>query len=188
VNQHKFQRMDKGIKRPHNPDRTTISGKTILARNEKGQAVALLEPEEREEVVVAAIKRYLQGESVAALSAELNVSRGTIYNWMLGDLGPGHYTNLVTQMLVTRVRRADEMLETAEDPLNIARAREMARFARMDLERRRPHLYGQKQEVTHRAPDGPVISIVLASAPPQPVLIEGDSSIESVAPLDLPAP
>lgn len=163
MKQHKFERMDKGVKRgAHNADRTTISGKTIKARDPSGKALAIIKPEQREDIVAGVIQRYVHGESMQDLCAEFSVSRGTLYNWMLGELGPAHYGELVTQMLVQRCRTADELLETAQDPLNIARAREMARFARMDLERRRPHLYGQKQEVKHTLPQGPLLSITLS--------------------------
>jgi hypothetical protein len=48
-------------------------------------------------------------------------------------------------MLVNRVADGDEKLEDAKDVLEIQRAREIVKFARMDFERRRPALYGVKQ-------------------------------------------
>lgn len=104
-------------------------------------------PEHTPEAVKDALERYIAGESVQTIAATYKVDRGVIYDWMLADLGPTQYHQLVTRLLVSRVQKADVMLEEAETPHHIARAREMARFARMDLERRRPHLYGQKQEV-----------------------------------------
>lgn len=99
------------------------------------------------------ISRYLSGESVQTLAAEAGKHRATIYRWMLAGLGDKDYHDVVTECLVTRIADADQRLETASDGCDIARAREMARFARMDFERRRPALYGQKQEITHISAD-----------------------------------
>lgn len=99
------------------------------------------------------ISRYLSGESVQTLAAEAGKHRATIYRWMLAGLGDKDYHDVVTECLVTRIADADQRLETAADGCDIARAREMARFARMDFERRRPALYGQKQEITHISAD-----------------------------------
>ena len=92
------------------------------------------------------IQRYLNGESMQQLAREHQVNRQTLYNWMLAATGP-EYEHIITQALVNRIAEADHLLETAPDQLGITRAREMARYYRQDFERRRPKLYGQKQEV-----------------------------------------
>ena len=103
-------------------------------------------PEEARQHLPEIIKRYAAGESAQDLAAEHEVDRRTIYRWMLAGTGDKQYHDLVTYCLVQRVQEADEALRTASDPCDIARARETARFARMDLERRRPKLYGAKPE------------------------------------------
>ena len=94
--------------------------------------------------------RYAAGESMQALAAEHGAHRSTLYRWMLAGEGDEAYNNLVTHCLVQRIAEADEMI--VDQTCDIARAREVARFARMDYERRRPSLYGQKQQmqVDHR--------------------------------------
>lgn len=94
------------------------------------------------------VRRYAEGESMQVLAAENGVHRATLYRWMLAGIGDGQYDQLVTHCLVQRIADSDEELDRADNACDIARAREKARFARMDLERRRPHLYGQKQHVT----------------------------------------
>ena len=95
------------------------------------------------------VRRYAAGESVQIMAHDAGVSRRTIYNWMLAGTGDAQYADLVTHALVRRVADADADLATAQEPVHIARARETAKFARMDLERRRPALYGQRgQEIT----------------------------------------
>ena len=90
------------------------------------------------------VKRYLNGESIQTLAQEQGIHRATLYRHMLSDLGDCH-EQVVTSMLIKRIADADEKLE--DDNCDIARAREMARFARMDFERRRPHLYGARPAV-----------------------------------------
>lgn len=89
------------------------------------------------------IRRYLAGESIQVIAKDEGVHRATLYRHMFRDLGEQH-DDVVTDMLIGRIAEADDKLERAGDACDIARAREQARFARMDLERRRPHLYGQR--------------------------------------------
>ena len=92
------------------------------------------------------IQRYLNGESIQALAKDAKVSRQAIYQWM-HRTGDTHYYDLVTDAMLARLADADQDLEDATDMLDIARAREKAKFTRWDLERRRPGLFGPKQEI-----------------------------------------
>ena len=98
------------------------------------------------------IQRYLNGESMQTIASELGVHRATLYRHMLADTRADHH-DIVTHMLVQRISDANQRLENADNACDIARACEMARFARMDYERRRPALYGQRQQldVTHHS-------------------------------------
>jgi transcriptional regulator with XRE-family HTH domain len=89
------------------------------------------------------VRRYASGESMQTLAAEFGVNRSTIYRWMLTETGDQH-AEIVTDVLINRIAEADAELESAADRDATSRARERARFARMDFERRRPHLYGQR--------------------------------------------
>lgn len=86
---------------------------------------------------------------------------------MLSHLGEKDYFDLVTEVLISRVSDADEEMDAArlsKDPVRVSAARETQRFARMDLERRRPELYGQKKEVKHTGAQ-PGLTIVLLDKP-----------------------
>ncbi len=92
------------------------------------------------------IRRYRSGESMLDIAPDYKVASRTLYRWLLGGLGDADYHDVVTDCLVNRVSDADDELRQASDACQVTRAREIARFARMDLERRRPGLYGQKSE------------------------------------------
>lgn len=108
-------------------------------------ALCTLSPELRQSLLHDLLVRYLQGEMPGAMAREIGATRATLYYALLGD--DSVPAELVTQALTARVAKADEMLEQAKGPAEISRAREMARFARMDLERRRPSLYGQQKRI-----------------------------------------
>jgi hypothetical protein len=132
---------------------------------------------QREEALPEIVTRYLSGESMADIAPDFRKSRRTLYRWMLTELGGEVYREVVTQCLVARVADADQELEdarNAHDPVRVAAAREVCRFARMDLERRRPALYGPKQEVKHSGA-APSFTVVLLAQPSEGggVVIDG---------------
>ena len=95
------------------------------------------------------VSRYLAGESMQVLAKECGKPRRLLYKWLLAELGGEKYREVVTECLVARVADADEELEAAARDGDKDRASawaHAARFYRMDLERRRPALYGAKYE------------------------------------------
>lgn len=97
-------------------------------------------------LVQSVVSSYKLGESPQDIAARHGISTRSVYNLMMAGAGD-QYDSMITGMLVARIADADEMLRDADDAVQIARAREIARFARMDFERRRPSLYGQRQQV-----------------------------------------
>jgi hypothetical protein len=93
------------------------------------------------------LARIKKGEGLRSIGKSLGLSHIGVRKWLLREVGP-EYHEMQTDGLLTRVVEADKMLMDARDPVSIARAREIARFARMDLERRRPALYGAKTQVS----------------------------------------
>lgn len=117
------------------------------------------------------IQRYLNGESLQDLAREHHKHPRTLYRWMLTECGP-EYEAIVTECLSNRIADADVMLMEGEDSCQIARARELAKFARMDFERRRPKLYGPKQEIEVDNK----ISVTIQRFTPPPVVVESGSA------------
>lgn len=119
------------------------------------------------------IQRYLNGESTESLRKEANVSRRTIYNWMHSELSDEHYPDLVKQAIVNRIADADEKLANAQTALQIAQAREEAKFARWDAERRLK-LFRQVTEQQHKAQ----IQVIVQRETPQPVVVEAEQAVK----------
>jgi lambda repressor-like predicted transcriptional regulator len=107
------------------------------------------------------LERIQRGDSLRTIAADLGVSNVGLRAWLLRE-DKERYSEVITAALTTRVAEADEGLDAADDVISIARAREQARFARMDLERRRPQLYGMRQQVTHDV--GPDLAVMLRDA------------------------
>lgn len=91
------------------------------------------------------LDRIHRGESLRTIAADLGVSNVGLRAWLLRE-DAEQYQHVITAALALRVAEADEELDSASDNISIARAREQCRFSRMDLERRRPLLYGQKAQ------------------------------------------
>jgi hypothetical protein len=121
------------------------------------------------------IQRYADGESLQSLAHESGKHRMTLYRWMLSGLGDQAYATLVTDCLIHRIADADEDLANSATMCDIARARETARYARMDFERRRPQLYGPKQDINNHAS---LTVIVQRSQPSTPVIDVSTQMIE----------
>lgn len=127
----------------------------IACRLSEGRIVlAALPPERRDAVMRDILTRYSEGETLDRLASDHRVSRATVYNWLLGGSVDVSHAELVTLALTARVERADRALEEARDALDVSRARERARFSRMDLERRRPNLYGPRTTTALDIGDG----------------------------------
>ena len=137
-------RIDEGVKRG---PRKRTGPKPSSPRRNNGQFLNVLPNEP--EAIRSALQAYQSGATLQQLADEYQVSKQAIYGWLLGELGGEQHALLVTKALTARICSADVMLETADNPLDLQRGREMARNARLDLERRRSSLYGQKQEVNH---------------------------------------
>ena len=142
----------------------TETSKTVLAQEEKrenprpdGGAIPTTVVDHS--ALPEYVQLYLNGTSMQDIAADLGVHRATLYRHMLRDLGNLH-EDVVSDMLITRIAEADEKLDSASDACDIARARERARFARMDYERRRPHLYGQRPQTQIAIGDGVTVNLV----------------------------
>jgi hypothetical protein len=82
------------------------------------------------------------------MAPEFETSDVTLYALLLHD-HEVEWKDLQTSRALARLERENINLQTAQDPLSLARARELVRSAQWELERLLNRIFGQKQEVTH---------------------------------------
>ena len=171
-------RIDEGIKRG---PRKKTGPKPSSPRRNNGQFIPIL-PNDPESIAKA-LKDYAEGATLEQLAEQHGVSKQAVYSWLLGELGGEQHSALVTRALTARIARADGLIESADNPLDLQRGRELSRNFRLDLERRRASLYGQKQEVTvtHNTDLGERLRRARER------VIEGEKVIESTPALEPPA-
>ena len=142
-------RIDEGIKRgPRKPKPL----KSLLEAPRDPYSVALrplhnLTPEERQKIANSVLDRYINGEQVAAMAPEYGVSDVTIYALLIREHQDA-WKDIQTARALARLEKRQSDLESSEDALSLARAREGVRSAQWELERLLHRLYATKQEVT----------------------------------------
>jgi hypothetical protein len=110
------------------------------------------------------IARYFRDETTADIAKSLGVHRSALHQWLIRNCEQD-WRDAQVARAITAMEQSKEDVQMARDPLSLARAREALRSAQWELERLFSRLYGQKQEVTHNLPNGPLININLSSGP-----------------------
>lgn len=112
----------------------------------------------REQAIAIALTRHSAGESLRQIAPDLGISHVRLRAILLGDV-PEEYRAAQADAMLERIAEADELLDQAivvdeetgridqgASSVNIARAREIGKFARFDAERRLPKLFGQQRQ------------------------------------------
>lgn len=102
------------------------------------------------------IARYLAGETTNQIAASLGVTRQGL-GWHLRQHAEEDWKDAQVILALERKDIAEERLESAQDALSLARAREQLRSAQWDLERVLKRIFGPSQEVTGK--DGGPIQV-----------------------------
>ena len=138
MKQHKYERMDKGIKR----------GKKNVAQvnaRENGRFLPVHSPETRATAIADALVSLERGETTQQIAARYSIPASTLRSWLIGDPRADEARRL---MLASEISSTIEQIEAAADPLSLARARELNRSWCWIAERRLPAHYGQHSHVT----------------------------------------
>ena len=102
----------------------------------------------RDEDLPGVIERYLKGEVISEMAAEMGVTKKALYKrlhqFMLASGGEEGFSGLITQSLAQRIAETDQELEASETQVEVSKWSQLGKFARMDFERKRPNLYGAK--------------------------------------------
>ena len=134
-------RIDEGIKRGPKVQRRPGPGK--LRRNpETGKVQAIPDGLDYKEVLA----RYLSEDTTSQIAQSYGVTRKSLVAW-LRQVAPKEWKQVQIIRAHDRKEVGNEEIETAEDALSLARARELVRSAQWDLAALDDD-YKPKQEVT----------------------------------------
>lgn len=90
------------------------------------------------------LDRYLAEETSTEIAASLGVTRAALSYWLL-EVAESEWKSAQLVKAIRRKEDADSLIDTASNPLDLARARESLRSAQWDLERVCRRIYGQDQ-------------------------------------------
>jgi hypothetical protein len=166
MNEHHYQRIDKGTKRDH---------KALARRQPRTQQGTFLpiDPEKRARIVAEAPECIRQGETTTQIACRHNIPARTLRFWLLGD---NQVENARGEFLSHELAMRLDEIDNATEPLPLARAREAFRAWSWIAERREARLYGQKQEVTHKA-ETPILSITIVNNAVDNSALIGESTL-----------
>lgn len=88
------------------------------------------------------LTRLMSGDSPKQIAADLGISREALNAWLLTHAAD-EWRAIAGGKALIRQQDAEETLETADNQLDVAKGRELARVASWTLERLVPKLYGQ---------------------------------------------
>ena len=110
-----------------------------------GQFLAI--PEVRKQACLADVKPMLiSGATLEQIADKHQIGKSTLDYWLaqLGD----EYREIRKQWLDSKLVSAEQRMEVAIDPFQLAKGRELARMAMWYAERRDPERYADKRELT----------------------------------------
>lgn len=139
------QRIDEGIAR-----KSRYAHRTRRRNPETGLVEAMPADADPDQI----LQRYLTAPKTSSIASELGVRRSTL-TWWLRERVPARWKMVQIIRALARKEDGDEGIESANDALSLARARELLRSAQWELERLDAGTYGQKQEITVQAPPDP---------------------------------
>lgn len=134
---------------------------TIRARDEQGRNLPVLKDLDPKGIIA----RYLGDERSADIAASLGVTRSALNQWLLRTCEDDWKEAQVSRAL-TRKEKAEDAMEDATDPLQLAKARELLKSAQWELERVCRRIYGEDK--AQQVLVNPVLIIQMAGEQKQP--------------------
>ena len=110
---------------------------TTALANKQGQLAPLKSIDPKD-----VLDRYLSGETGPQIAQSLGVTKQALSYW-LSNTAESEWKSAQFVKAFSRKEQAEDLIETANNPLDLARAREMLRAAQWDLERVCRRIYGQ---------------------------------------------
>ncbi len=111
----------------------------------QGHAAAIL----NELGIDAICERLKAGESITKIAASLGVGKTAVLTWLSADSDrSAQARNSRSDAAMMYDERAEELIEDAKDPFQLAKAREQAQHLRWRASKVNPASYGDKVELT----------------------------------------
>lgn len=149
MNEHHYQRIDKGVKRLKHSQVENEARQR--ARSDKGTFLPEYPPEIRSQVILEACEGLQRGyPTPEVIAVKHNIPRSTVYSWLLVDPRASHARDI---FFAERIGLHLERIELSSNPLDLARGREAYRAWADIASKRDPANYGIKQEITHISAD-----------------------------------
>jgi hypothetical protein len=126
------------------PKKQYAKRKTAVVHRDIAGRIAARIPADQDPAVI--LSQYLSDARTSDIAASYGVTRPALNMWLLDRAEEGWRKAQVARA-VSRKESAEDEIDTAQDPLTLARAREKLRGAQWELERLYSRLFGQKQEV-----------------------------------------
>lgn len=89
------------------------------------------------------LNRYLSDESTSVIAADYGVTRQALGQYLLRH-AEEDWKEAQVARAIARKEKAEDSIESATDPLQLAKARELLKAAQWDLERVCRRIYGQE--------------------------------------------
>jgi hypothetical protein len=90
--------------------------------------------------------RYLSDESTSVIAADYGVTRQALGQYLLRH-AEDDWKEAQVARAIARKEKAEDQIENANDPLELAKARELLKAAQWDLERVCRRIYGQETNI-----------------------------------------
>jgi hypothetical protein len=137
----KHVRIDEGLKRgPRTKSEQTAANRSRVTTVAVAGLQADLVPSE-------VIERYLADENTADIAASYGISHSRLNQWLL-EHAEEAWRRAQVARAVSALETATVILDEANDPMTLARAREQLRGAQWRLERLCTRLFGQHTHIT----------------------------------------
>ena len=144
MNEHHYQRIDKGISRADKKQMRQEARRQ--PRSNEGTFLPICTSERRSEIIVEAMQALERGETTDNIAERHGIAGRTLRAWLI-SLPEANQAR--AQFLSSELAYYLEQIESATEPMPLARAREGFRAWSWIAERRESQMFGPKQEVTH---------------------------------------
>ena len=111
----------------------------------------------------ALLKRYLSDESTISIAASYGITRQALGRYLLRN-AEEDWKEAQVARAIARKEKAEDDLELAQDPLSLAKARELFKAATWDLERVCRRIYGEDRVQSDVVT--PILNITISSGKP----------------------